>query len=153
LAETNKAVVFQVGKEEYAIPVEFVISIEKMDSITPIPNLPGYVKGIVEVRGEIIPVIDFEHILYRRELVEGDTSRLIVLKTDVLEMAVLVNEAKEIVDIPPDKLKQVGLISGTSYFAGIANLDHRLMTVINPSTLVQSLDGLKEIKDYMESRR
>lgn len=153
MSETNKTVVFQVGNEEYAIQIQYVISIEKMEGITPIPHLPEYVKGIVEVRGELIPVIDFESILYNRPLLVNENARLIVLKTDEISLAVLVNEAKEIIDIPEENLKQVGLItySKTSYFVGVANLDHRLITVINPSALMKSLEGIEDIKDYMAS--
>jgi purine-binding chemotaxis protein CheW len=155
MIEANKAVVVQVGMEDYAIPIQNVISIEKVESITPIPHLPDYVKGIVEVRGDLIPVIDFENVLYNRSLLVSEISRLIVLKTDEISLAILVNDAKEIVDIPPEKLKQVGLLaySKTSYFSVVANLDHRLITLIDSSALVNSLEGISEIKDYMCSHQ
>ncbi|MBT2687005.1 chemotaxis protein CheW [Bacillus sp. ISL-47] len=151
----NKVVVFRVGKEEYAIPIPFVISIEKMEGITPIPHLPHYVNGIAEVRGELIPVVDYESILYSRALQETETSRMIVLQTEELSFAVLVNEAKEILDIPADNLKQPGLIAyqKTNYFTGVANLDSRLITLIDPLKLVESLEGIREIKDYMKTQQ
>lgn len=152
---TTKVVVFQVGTEEYGIPIEHVISIEKVEGITPIPHLPVYVKGIVKVRGELLPVLDFEEILYHRTIQYNDQTRMIVVKTDELTIGVLVNDAKEIIDIEKENLKQLGLVAfnKTSYFSSIANLDSRLITMIDPSMLVRSLEGINEIQQYMKSHQ
>ncbi len=54
----SKVVVFHAGKEEYALSIEHVISIEKLEKINPIPHLPSFVLGLVKVREELIPVLD-----------------------------------------------------------------------------------------------
>jgi purine-binding chemotaxis protein CheW len=151
----TKVVVFQVGTEEYAIPIEHVISIEKVEGITPIPHLPAYVKGIVKVRGDLLPVLDFEEILYNRSIQYNDQTRMIVVKTEELSIGVLVNDAKEIIDVEQENLKQLGLVAftKTSYFSSIANLDSRLITMIDPSKLVQSLEGIHEIQQYMKEHQ
>lgn len=154
MQDSNKLVVFTVGNEEYAIPIENVISIEKLEGITPIPHLPTYVKGIMKVRGELIPAIDTESILYNREMESSDSVRVIVLNTDEISLGVLVKEAKEILDIPAEDIKQVGLVAyqKTSYFTGVANLDGRLITIISPTVLVKTLEGIREIQEYMENQ-
>lgn len=151
----NKVVVFQVGNEEYAIPIKFVTSIEKVEGITPIPHLPNYVNGIVKVRNDLIPVIDFERILYNRSIVVNELTKMIVLQTDDLSIGVIVNEAKEIIDIPTESIKQPGLIAynKTTYFSEIANLNSRIITLISPSILVQSLDGIREIQEFMKTQK
>lgn len=151
MAESSKVIVFQVDKEEYGIPIQFVVSIEKLEGVTPIPHLPEYVKGMMVVRGELVPVIDLERIFYHRQLEQTESSRLIVLKTEELTIGIMVKDAKEIIDISAEKIKQVGLVAyaKTSYFTGVANLDSRLITLIDPLKLVQALEGVKEIKDYM----
>ena len=154
MEEINKVVVFQVGNEEYAIPIQFVMSIEKVEGVTPIPHLPNYVKGIMKVRGELIPIIDFESILYNRSFVATELTKMIVIQTDLLSIGVIVSDAKEIIDIPADKLKQLGLIAyqRTTYFTGVANLDSRVITLIDPSILIQSLDGIREIQEFMKTQ-
>ncbi|WP_409251279.1 chemotaxis protein CheW [Bacillus sp. SCS-153A] len=150
----NKAVIFHSGREEYAIPVGHVISIEKPENITPIPQLPDYVLGIMKVRGELVPVIDFANILYGlQESVED--KKLIVLKSEVLSLGIVVHEAKEIMDIPEGALTQVGLMaySRTKFFSGVINLEDRLITMIDPDILVESLDGIREIQDYMKTHQ
>ena len=155
MEETNKVVVFQVGNEEYAIPIQYVMSIEKVEGITPIPHLPNYVNGITKVRNELIPVIDFEQILYHRRTVVDESTKMIVLQTTDLQLAVVVKEAKEIIDIPSENIRQLGLIAykKTTYFSGIANLNSRVITIIDPSNLIQSLDGIREIQEFMRSQK
>lgn len=148
----EKSVVFTCGTEEYAVPVEQVVSIEKLDRITPIPHLPEYLLGFTRIRGELVPVIDFQKILYGTSTV-GDLSRIIVLHTDVVNFGLVVADAKEIIDIDPALLKQVGLVnySRTKYFTAVANLESRMITCVNPSILVESLDGVREIINYMST--
>ena len=154
MEDMNKVVVFQVGNEEYAIPIRFVISIEKVEGITPIPHLPVYVNGIFKVRGDLIPVIDFERVLYNRATQINEATKIIVLQTDELSIGVIVKDAKEIIDIPLDLVKQLGLIAykNTTYFTGVANLNSRIMTLIDPSKMVQTLEGIKQIQEFMKSQ-
>lgn len=155
MEKIDKVVVFQVGNEEYAIPIQFVLSIEKVEGITPIPHLPNYVNGVTKVRNELIPVLDFERILYNRTLANNESMKMIVLQTEVLSIAVIVTEAKEIIHIPAESLKQLGLVAyqKTTYFSGIANLASRIITIIDPSVLVQSLDGIREIQEFMKTQK
>lgn len=154
MENSNKVVVFTVGKEEYAIPIENVLSIEKLEGITPIPHLPQYVSGIIKVRGELIPALDTERILYNRPVEVNDSVRIIVLQTEEMSLGILVGEAKEILDIPQEQMKQVGLIAyqKTCYFTGVANLENRLISIISPSILVKSLEGIREIQEFMKSQ-
>lgn len=154
MEESNKLVVFSVGNEEYAISIEHVMSIEKVEGITPIPHLPNYVSGIIKVRGELIPALDTERILYNRPMTQEESIRIIVLRTEDMSLGMIVREAKEIIDVPTEKMKQVGLVAykKTSFFTGVANLDSRLITIISPSILVKTLDGIKEIQEYMQNQ-
>jgi purine-binding chemotaxis protein CheW len=148
----EKSVVFICGTEEYAVPVEQVVSIEKVEHITPIPHLPNYLLGYTRIRGELVPVIDFQFILYGKST-EGDLSRIVVMNTDVINFGLVVAEAKEILDISPDLLKQIGLVNyaKTQYFTAVANLENRMITCVDPKVLVHSLEGVREIIEYMHS--
>lgn len=148
-----KVVVFRCGNEEYAIPVDQVVSIEKLEQVSPIPHLPDYFLGLMKIREELVPIVDFEQILYARSALKGEQSRIIVLNTEDMFIGLLVLEAKEILDIKIEDLKQVGLVNytKTQYFSSVANLENRMITLIDPTILVRSVDGIKEIQAYMES--
>src|SRR6188472_1747442 len=103
----EKVVVFNAGKEEYAIPIEFVISIEKIEEINLIPHLPSYMRGIIKSRGSLIPVLDIGDIFYGLSTDVNETVRMIVIETDELSFGLLVKEAKEILEIPEEALEQI----------------------------------------------
>ncbi|HAQ08568.1 MAG TPA: chemotaxis protein CheW [Bacillus bacterium] len=155
MADSNKTVVFQAGNGEYAFPILFVISIEKLEGLTAIPHMPDYVSGISKVRGELIPVIDLEKVLYNCDIQADEKTRMIVLKTNEISMGVLVKDAKEILEVPDDNLKQPGLIAyqKTKFITGVANFDKRMIMVIDPETLIASLEGIKDIKEYMQNQQ
>nr|WP_106779754.1 chemotaxis protein CheW [Lysinibacillus timonensis] len=148
----DKVVIFRSRTEEYAVPVEEVVSIEKLERITPVPHLPNYLLGFTQVRGELVPVIDFGTILYNTPS-SGDLTRMIVLHTDVVNYGLVVDEAKEIINLTESDLTQMGLVnySKTKYFSSIANLENRMITCVDPKILVNSLEGVKEIMEYLHS--
>ncbi|MEK3766254.1 MULTISPECIES: chemotaxis protein CheW [unclassified Solibacillus] len=147
----EKAVVFLCGTEEYAVPVEQVVSIEKLERVTPIPHLPNYLLGFSRIRGELTPIIDFQTILYNRPT-DTKNSKVIVLKTEMINYGLLVVDAKEIIDFEEGVLKQLGLVNynKTKYFTAVANLENRMISCVDPSILVHSLEGMREIIDYLQ---
>lgn len=152
---SEKVVVFQCGNEDYAVPIEHVISIEKLEQINPIPHLPNYLIGLMKIRGELVPIIDFEQILYNHNGADFESSRVITMHTQDMSIGLLVKEAKEILDIPSEDIKQIGLVNytKTQYFTGVANLENRMITIVEPSILVRTLDGIKDIQSYLESAK
>lgn len=148
-----KVVVFRCGNEDYAIPVDHVVSIEKLEQVNPIPHLPNYFLGLMKIRGELVPIVDFEQILYGRSASSDEQVRVIVLQTEDMFIGLLVLEAKEILDIDSENLKQIGLVnySKTQYFSSVANLENRVITIIDPTILVRTVEGIKEIQAYLES--
>jgi purine-binding chemotaxis protein CheW len=148
-----KVVVFRCGNEDYAIPVEHVVSIEKLEKVSPIPHLPNYFLGLMKIRGELVPIVDFEQILYNRSALGDEHVRIIVIQTEDMFIGLLVLEAKEILDIKRENLKQIGLVNyaNTQYFSSVANLENRMITLIDPTILVRTVDGIKEIQAHMES--
>lgn len=153
MSEIHKMVVFQAGQEEYAFRVQHVISIEKVEGITPIPHTSEYIKGVASVRGELIPVIDLEMFLYSQPVLEEGT-RMIVLQTEELAVGVIVKDAKEIIDIFAADIKQLSIASftNTAYLAGIANLDSRLITIVDAEAFILSLDGIRDVREYLHSK-
>jgi purine-binding chemotaxis protein CheW len=149
----NKVVVIGIGKEEYAIPLGYVVSIEKLEGIIPIPQMPDYVTGIIEIRQQVIPIIDLEYIFYHRFLQMDENSRLVIVQLEQFMVGILVNEAKEIIEISPEKIKQIGFIKSpaTAYLIGVASLTGSLVAIINPEVLIGSLEGINVVLDELKS--
>ncbi|MCA1320671.1 chemotaxis protein CheW [Bacillus tianshenii] len=152
--ESKKLVIFQANLEEYGVSVEYVVSIEKLDKVTPIPDMPRYMKGLMKVRDELIPVLDTRQILFHDQTELTDKSRVIVVQTTDLSAALLVEDAKEILDVQKDTIKPLSLIAanGSNYISGMVNLDKRLIAVIDPGKLVNGLREIGEIKEEMQKQ-
>jgi purine-binding chemotaxis protein CheW len=153
--DISKVVVFRAGNEEYGLPIEHVISIEKPEGINVIPNMPLYMKGVVKVRGELIPVLDMNRIFYHQDTSLDDQTKLIVVHSEELCAALIVKEAKEILDIQENQLKSisVGAFQATKYFVAVASLDERLIAIINPNLFVSSLEGIAVVKEEISSHQ
>ncbi|GKV54159.1 hypothetical protein NCCP2222_01060 [Sporosarcina sp. NCCP-2222] len=149
-----KAVIVQCGNEEYAIAVDSVVSIEKMEKINPIPHLPEYMLGLMKIRGELVPILDFEKILYGKSAANMQEVRIVVVQTEDLYVGLVVLDAKEIMEIPESSLTTSGLMaySRTPYFTSVANLDERMITIVDPVILSKTLAGMDEIGDYVHSQ-
>lgn len=152
--ESKKLVIFQANQEEYGVSVEYVISIEKLDIVTPIPDMPVYMKGLMKVRNELIPVLDTKQILFRNPTELTDKSRVIVVQTTELSVALLVEDAKEILDVQMESIKPLSSIAGngSNYISGMVNLDKRLIAMIEPGKLVDGLKEMDAIKEEMEKQ-
>lgn len=153
--DISKVVVFRAGNEEYGLPIEHVISIEKLEGINVIPNMPLYMKGVVKVRGELIPVLDTNRIFYHQDTSLDDQTKLIVVHSEELCAALIVKEAKEILDIQENQLKSIsmGAFQATKYFVAVASLDERLIAIINPNLFVSSLEGIAVVKEEIISHQ
>jgi purine-binding chemotaxis protein CheW len=149
----NKVVIVGTGKEEYAIPLQYVVSIEKLEGITPIPQVPEYVTGMIEIRQQVIPIVDLEYIFYHRFIQMDENTRLVIIQLEEFMAGILVNEAKEIIEISPEKVKQIGFIKSpaTAYLTGVASLNGSLATIINPEVLIGNLEGIDELLDELKS--
>ncbi|ARF12785.1 chemotaxis protein CheW [Sporosarcina sp. P12(2017)] len=149
-----QTVIVRTGNEEYALPVESVISIEKLEYVTPIPHLPSYLLGLMKSRGELVPILDLSQILYHQATPRDNDTHVVVVKTDQLEVGLLVLDAREILELPEDRLTSTALkaYSKTPYFVTVANLDDRVVTVIDPNIMADSLHGMDEISSYMKEQ-
>ncbi|MHA6259559.1 chemotaxis protein CheW [Sporosarcina sp. CAU 1771] len=149
-----KAVIIQCGNEEYALPIDTVVSIENLEHVNLIPRMPAYMLGLMKTRGQLVPILDFEQILYGRTAVNEEEARVVVIQTESLIIGLLVLDAKEILDIPESSMTSSGLLaySKTPYFTTVANLENRMITVVDPTILSKTLAGMDEIGEYVQTK-
>lgn len=146
--DISKVIVFYTNHQEYGFPIEHVISIEKLETINSIPNMPFYMRGTVMVKGELLPVLDMNRIFYDQDTRYDENTKLIVAQSEDLTAALIVNEAKEILDIQESQLKSLslGAFQAAKYFPAVATIDERLISIINPNSLFSSLEGISLVK-------
>ncbi len=146
-------VTFQLGNEIYGIDIMDVKEIVKIQEIRPIPNAPSYVAGILNLRGNIIPIINL-HVrfnLKKPDLSEEDKllSGIIIIDVDNMQIGIIIDKVAKVMTVEVDSIQQPPqLISGigAEYIQGVVNEDGRYLIILD----IRRLFSKKELKQLGE---
>lgn len=138
--ETTQFIVIKIGDEQYGININNIDNILRTQHITRVPKVSNYIKGVINLRGEVIPVISLR---LRMGLPEDEltkNTRIIILKVDQQEvMGVIVDEVKEVVTLDEEHMERVSYENrdDKSYFIyGIGKYDAGLISLLDLNTIV-----------------
>jgi len=152
LAEEQKFIVFQLADEEYAVPVEQVGSIERISSITRVPQTKSYVKGVINLRGVITPLIDLRIRFGLDEQETTDRSRIIIVQVEEMEVGLIVDSANDVLDIPLNQIEEAPEVIGSvhvDFIDGVIKVEDRLLVLLNLQKVLSDED-IEEIKRMEE---
>lgn len=140
MAEEMKVIVFTLAHEEYGIEVDKVRTIERLMPITRVPKTPDFVKGVINLRGVVIPVIDLRGRFGLAESELGENSRIIIVAVNDLEVGFIVDSANDVLDLMSDTIENPPEIVGgvkAKYLSGVAKIgDNRLLILLNLSEVL-----------------
>ncbi len=140
MAEEMKVIVFTLAHEEYGIEVDKVRTIERQMPITRVPKTPDFVKGVINLRGVVIPVIDLRGRFGLPESELGENSRIIIVAVNDMEVGFIVDSANDVLDIMDDTIENPPEIVGgvkAKYLSGVAKIgDNRLLILLNLSEVL-----------------
>ncbi|MGO5053691.1 chemotaxis protein CheW [Lachnospiraceae bacterium LCP25S3_G4] len=91
----------------FGVSTDYVVEIITNHTITPLPMLPEYVKGIINLRGQIIPIVDIRLRLRKPAITYTSTSCIIVLNIDSAPLGIIVDSVSQVLDIDSEKISQV----------------------------------------------
>ncbi len=114
--QTGKFLTFVLGAECYGIEIKFVTEIIGMQSITAVPDLPEYVKGIINLRGKIIPVIDVRLRFKKTPVPYNDRTCVIVVDIKDMPVGLIVDTVAEVLTIPEQDLVPPPQLTNSSYY-------------------------------------
>lgn len=142
----NMFLVFGVGEEHYAVEIAFVTEIVGMQKIIEVPDVPHYIKGVINLRGQVIPVVDIRARFHLNEEAYTDRTVIIVLEMNGSQTGLVVDSVKEVLEIadnaidpPPSshsgKNKQV--------IKGMGKLEEFVAIILNIEQLLESSDNIE----------
>jgi purine-binding chemotaxis protein CheW len=134
IAQEEKVIVFDLNNEEYCIPVKFVKSIEKIQYITRVPKVEPFVKGVINLRGVVTPIIDLRLRFDFPELPFNDLTRIIIVSTNDKDVGFVVDSANDVLDIQQSQIESAPEVVGEierDYIKGVAKLDKRLLILLD----------------------
>jgi purine-binding chemotaxis protein CheW len=132
--QSTKQAVFMLGEEEYGLDIMDVNIIEKVIPVEPVSSFPKNLKGIIRLRGDIIPVYSLRRKFGLEDAEADDDTRFIITNSNGNLVAYEVDRMMEIVQFGPDQLYQTPSVvksKDTSYIKAVTNVHDRLVILLN----------------------
>ncbi|WJH33282.1 chemotaxis protein CheW [Paenibacillus aurantius] len=140
MAEELKVIVFALGREEYGVEVEKVKTIERMQPMTRVPKTPAFIRGVINLRGVVVPVIDLRERFGLETSEYTDNTRIIIVAVNDLEVGLIVDSANDVIDVDSDSISEAPELVGgirAKYLRGIARIgDDRILVLLNLSEVL-----------------
>ena len=139
----GKHLIFQLEKRDYGVPILTVNEIIGIMNITPIPKAPSFVKGIINLRGKIIPIMDLRLKFDMPEKEHDDETCIIIVNTMVnnveKQVGVIVDIVSEVVDIPDDEIEnppQYDSHSHRDFISGIGKVKDQVVIILDVEKVI-----------------
>lgn len=155
LVEEKKVIVFRLLNEEYGVDVHQVKSIERLEAITRVPRTPSFVKGVINFRGVVTPIIDLRERFGIGSGEYTESTRIIIVMLERLEVGLIVDSATDVIDIPMNAIEPPPQIVGSQeaeYLKGIAKLDQRLLILLKLNKVLDA-EEMQQLKQFEGSVR
>ncbi len=150
MAKELHIVGFRVGRETFGVPIALVHEIVRVPEITSVPDSPGYVEGVINLRGKIVSVVDLRKRFGEKTITANKKNRILVTEVEGKMVGLIVDAASEViklpeseVDVPPSVFEEGEL----NYVTGVGKLQGRLVILIDLSKILQKgeLRRLEEV--------
>ncbi|WP_221564353.1 chemotaxis protein CheW [Alkalihalobacillus sp. TS-13] len=150
-----KAIVFQLLDEEYGVDVHQVRSIERIQEITRVPRTPSFVKGVINLRGIVTPIIDLRSRFDLEEASYTEETRIVIVNANDMEVGMIVDSANDVIDVPADTVEPAPKVVGgiqAEYLDGVAKLEKRLLILLNLEKVLnpEEIIALRQFKETNE---
>jgi len=144
----NEFLAFTLGKEEYGIDILKVQEIRGYEPVTRIANAPDFIKGVVNLRGIIVPIVDMRIKFNLGEPTYDQFTVVIILNIAGRVMGMVVDSVSDVTTLSPEQIKaapEMGTTFDTDYLIGLGTLDERMLILVDIDKLMSSAEmGLIE---------
>lgn len=144
--QSTKQAVFLLGEEEYSFDITEVITIEKGITVEPVTSLPENVIGIMNLRGNLIPVYSLRKKFGLEDIEQSVDTRYIITSSSGIETAYEVDKMLEIAEIAPEQINAVPTVlksRDTFYVKSVTNVQGRLVLMLNSDGILSEEEQSK----------
>lgn len=132
-----QVVAFKLGREEYGVNILNVQEIKKLIDITRVPFAPSFIKGVMNLRGSVLPVIDLKQRLSLMEEPYSEDTRIVVVKVDDISVGLIVDAVTEVLTIDSENVElREGNNDNDAFIRGVGNIDDRLVILLKLNEII-----------------
>lgn len=152
----GKYITFTLDQEEYGIPILNVREIIGMMKVTPIPRTPEFVRGVINLRGKVIPVVDLRTRFGLEHRETDDRTPIVVVELDgvsgLIQIGIVVDAVSEVMQVTSDNIQETpsfGVDVDTDFILGIARHNEGIKTLLDIDRVLTSQDlvALEEVRE------
>lgn len=136
--QKGKYLTFSLGTEFYGLEIQYVTEIIKLQPITEVPEMPGYIRGIINLRGKIIPLMDVRA-RFKKPLIEyNDRTCVIVIDIQDISIGLIVDSVAEVLSIPDEEIVPPPDLNkgGNRYIKGIGKVEGEVKLLLDCERLL-----------------
>jgi purine-binding chemotaxis protein CheW len=151
----GKYLTFGLGLEEYGLEILKVREIIGMMDITPVPRTPDFVRGVINLRGNVIPVIDLRRKFAMDAVERTEQTCIIVVDVEAVEMGIVVDRVQEVLDITDEEIEQApsfGVAVDTDFILGMGKRETQVTILLDISKVLggEEMAALAQISEASE---
>lgn len=139
----NQFVVFKLGDEKYGVDILNVSTISEYLEITRVPDAPNYVQGMINLRGDIIPVINLKRRFNIPETEVSDETRIIIYTIDGVAIGFLVDEASQVLRVDDNDIEETPAIlrgADREYISGVGKYNNQIIILLDFSKILSDAE-------------
>ena len=145
--QTEKYLLFNLGEEEYGIDISRITAIEELQKITVIPDMPDFVKGVINLRGKVIPAVDLRLRFGLEEREYDDRTCIVIVSVDKSTIGLIVDIVSEVHEIGKDDIGPPPSFTNSTeseqYISGLARKGEEIKIILDVHKIISDEDTSK----------
>jgi purine-binding chemotaxis protein CheW len=145
--QTDKFLMFRLGAEEYGIDITRITAIEELPQITAIPDMPNFVKGVINLRGKVIPAVDLRLRFGIEEKEYDDRTCIVIVSVNESTVGLIVDIVSEVHEIEKKDIGEAPSFKNVSgkeqYIAGLAKKGDEVKIILDVDKIISNEERLK----------
>ncbi|MBF8221196.1 chemotaxis protein CheW [Halomonas sp. 328] len=140
-ADSREFLVFSLGEEEYAIDILKVQEIRGYENVTRIANAPDFIKGVTNLRGVIVPIVDLRIKFHLDKVEYGGQTVVIVVNVGQRVVGIVVDGVSDVMTLTPEQIKpapEFGVTLSADFLSGLGSLEDRMLVLVDIDKLLTS---------------
>lgn len=153
MEELLKVIVFQLKGQRYGVDIQQIRSIERMQDVTGVPGTSDFIKGVINLRDELTPIVDLKERLQIQISDYTDETRILIINVNNVQLGLIVDTATDVIDIDPAVIEaSPKAIRGVNeaFIKGVAKLASGLLILLDFKRIL-NLAEVNEVQEVIEN--